>query len=103
MEIIDIFTTIKEDWAILVFFFTMGAIWWQSKTWFQKTTKILESIGGQHLKQDSSLDSLHVKMNNVHQRLEKVENAVNDLHEEIHDQDVKIAILENRTFHGGSR
>jgi hypothetical protein len=95
MDIIELLKTIKEDWALLVFVFGLGAAWFQGKMWFEKTNKILESVGAQHTVQNNSLDLIHSKIDRVDDRIGKVEQTVFAMHEELHEQEIKLAVLES--------
>lgn len=94
MDIVELLRTIKEDWALLAFVFGLGGAWIQGKMWFQKTNKILESAVVQHNKQNMSLDSIHEKIDHANERLGKVEQTVFKMHEELHEQEIKLAVLE---------
>lgn len=94
MTINDIIQTLQEDWAVLVFFFTMGGIWWQGKEWFKKIEDSLDREGNEHRVQGELLNSIHDKVDNLEDRIAKIENTVVKIHEELHEQEVKLAVLE---------
>ena len=96
MDIIEILKTIKEDWALLVFFFTLGGAWWQGKAWFKKINETLSQVGSEHAQQNKSLAELHTKIDNIDERVEKLEIATTRLHEELHDAEVQLAVLQSR-------
>jgi predicted nucleic acid-binding Zn-ribbon protein len=96
MDIIEILKTIKEDWALLVFFFTLGGAWWQGKAWFKKINETLSEVGAEHAQQNKSLAELHTKIDNIDERVEKLELATTRLHEELHDAEVQLAVLQSR-------
>ena len=94
MDILEIINTIKEHWALLVFVFGLGGAWFQGKMWFEQTNKTLSIVGEQHEQQNRSLEGLHTKIDSIDDRLVKVENTVTRMHEELHDQEIKLAVLE---------
>ena len=102
MDILEIFKTIKEDWPLLVFTFTLASAWWQGQAWFKKLTDTLESVGRVHDDQNESLssisnkiDSLSDKVEHLSERVEKIELDLHYVHEEVHKQDVQLAVLES--------
>jgi hypothetical protein len=90
----DIIQTIQEDWAILVFFFTLGGIWWQGQAWFKKIETSLVRESNDHHGQTAMLRSIHDKVENLEDRIGKIEETVVRIHEEQHEQEVKLAVLE---------
>jgi predicted nucleic acid-binding Zn-ribbon protein len=96
MDIVEILKTIKEDWALLVFFFTLGGFWWQGKAWFKKINETLTQVGADHAQQNKSLAELHIKIDNLDERVDKLELATTRLHEELHDAEVQLAVLQSR-------
>lgn len=95
MEIVAIMQTIQEDWAILAFFFSLGAAWWQGKIWFKKVNDTLDQVGKDHSEQALSIEKLHSKVDNLDSRVTSIDSKVNEIHEELHIQEIKLAILEN--------
>ena len=95
MDLNEILTTIKNDWAFLVFAFTIGGIWWQGKAWFKKLDSAFEREGGEHKDQSAMLQSIHDKIESLEDRTTKVEQIVTRIHEEQHEQEVKLAVLES--------
>lgn len=97
MNIHDIITTIHEDWTILVFVFTLGAVWWQGKQWFAKVTNGLDKALLQHDNQTNMLEHIQMKTDLLEERSDKIENIVNEIHDKLHEQEVKLAVLESVT------
>jgi hypothetical protein len=95
MTIQEILNTIVDDWALLVFVFTVGGIWWQGKAWFKKIDTALNHEGSEHRDQNTMLKSIHDKVENLEARITKIEETVIRIHEEQHDQEVKLAVLES--------
>ena len=89
--------TIHEDWAILVFVFGMGGAWWQGKQWFSKVNDLLASALKQHLEQTSMLEHIQQKTDILEERSDKIESTVNEIHDKLHEQEVKLAVLESVT------
>jgi hypothetical protein len=95
MTIQEILNTIVDDWTLLVFVFTVGGIWWQGKAWFKKIDTALSTEGNEHRDQNIMLQSIHDKVENLEARITKIEETVTRIHEEQHDQEVKLAVLES--------
>lgn len=94
MNLQEILNTIIDDWALLMFMFTVGGIWWQGKAWFKKIDAALNHEGNEHRDQNSMLQSIHDKVENLEDRISKIEQTVIRIHEDQHEQEVKLAILE---------
>jgi len=95
MDINEILRVLKNDWAFLVFAFTIGGIWWQGKAWFKKLDRAFDREGGEHKDQSAMLQSIHDKIENLEDRTTKIEETVIKIHEEQHQQEVKLAVLES--------
>ena len=95
MDIIQIITTIKEDWVLLVFFFTMGGAWWQGKAWFKKLDDTLLKSNGQHGELGKILEEVHNKLDVIDKRINSLEGTTNRMHEDLHEAEVKLAVLQN--------
>lgn len=95
MDILEIFTIIKKDWPILVFVFALGGAWMQGKAWFKKLTDTLEGVGKEHSEQNELLRSIQSKTDLLEQRTDSIESTVNEIHDKIHEQEVKLAVLES--------
>jgi hypothetical protein len=95
MDINEILRVLKNDWAFLVFAFTVGGIWWQGKAWFKKLDTAFDREGGEHKDQSAMLQSIHDKIENLEDRTTKIEETVIKIHEEQHQQEVKLAVLES--------
>lgn len=94
MNIIDIFKVMQEDWAVLVFVFGLGGFWWQGKQWFSKVTDTLDQALIQHNQQTVILEHIQMKTDLLEERTDKIEITVNEIHNKIHEQEVKLAVLE---------
>lgn len=97
MNLLELFETIKEDWALLVFMFTMGGIWWQGKEWFKKIENSLTRENTEHRDHTAMLQSIHDKIENLEDRTTKIEETVTRIHQEQHEQEVKLAVLESNS------
>jgi hypothetical protein len=95
MDIIEILNAIKKDWGLLVVVFTLGGAWIQGKAWFKKLTETLESVGVEHSEQNELLRSIQSKTELLGQRTDSIESTVNEIHDKIHEQEVKLAVLES--------
>ena len=95
MDIMEIIKTIKEDWAILVFFFAMGGAWWQGKMWFREVNSTLDTVKKSSGGNSEELSRLHEKMDHLHDRVGNLENTIEDIRKEQHNQDIKLAVLES--------
>jgi hypothetical protein len=102
MDILELIKTIKEDWALLLFVFGLGGAWIQGKMWFENFNRSFKDIHtkldteqNQHHTQTNLISSLHDKIDKLDTRVEKVEGTFAKMHEELHDQEIKLAILES--------
>lgn len=95
MDIIELLDIIRKDWPILVFVFALGGAWMQGKAWFKKLTETLDSVGQQHSVQNEMLRDIQTKTELLEQRTDSIESTVNEIHDKIHEQEVKLAVLEN--------
>ena len=95
MNIIEIITTIKEDWALLVFFFTMGGVWWQGKAWFKKLDDTLLKSNSQHGELGKILEEVHSKLDIIDKRINSLETTTTRMHDDLHEAEVKLAVLQN--------
>ena len=96
MDIVEILTTIKEHWALLVFVFGLGAAWYQGIQWFKKINDTLGEVGKQHSEHSSSLDSLHRKVDAIDGRVDNLESSIVSIKEHIHETEVDLAVLQAR-------
>lgn len=95
MDVIEILKTIKEDWAILVFFFSMGAAWWQGKAWFKGVNDTLNQVKQTAGHNQEHLMELRQKMDHLHDRVGNLEKMSEQIDRELQQQEVKLAVLEN--------
>lgn len=77
-----------------MFFFTLGAAWLQGKNWFDKVNKTLDSVSVEHKEQNKLLETLHQKVDNLDKRVDNIEFKVSEIHNELHNQEIKLAVLE---------
>jgi len=99
IEFMKVVNQVVADWWLLIAFFTAGGIWWQLKAWFNRVNSTLDKNTKQHDQQCELLDSLHTKVDAIESRQLKIEEQVDRIHEEVHTQEIKLAVLES----GGSR
>ena len=96
MNLLDIFTTINEDWKIMVFVFGLGALYYQARIWFTKLTKALDTTGRVHGEQNIMLDNIDDKLEILDKRLARIEGTVEIIKIENNNQAIKIAVLETQ-------
>lgn len=96
MDLLEIVKTIKEDWAILVFVFGLGAAWFQGKMWFKGVNDILDSVKQSATSNGENLASLNQKMDHLHDRVNNLEGTTKDILSTQHEQDVKLAVLSSK-------
>jgi len=96
MNLLDIFTTINEDWKIMVFVFGLGALYYQARVWFSKLTKALDNTGRVHGEQNIALDSINQKLDNLDRRTAKIEGSIELIQLDQNIQTTKIAVLESQ-------
>ena len=101
MDIFDIIKTIQKDWVIIVFVFGFGGFWWQGKAWFEKMSKTLDAVGKVHdgqneimAEQTAALNQILYKAESLEIRTSKIEESVEEIHDKVHEQEIKLAILE---------
>lgn len=96
MDILQILKTIQEDWLILLFFFGLGGAWIQGKMWFNRVNYGLSKANEQHSEQNRILSSVKIDLDHLKNKVSDIEYTVKSIHEEVHDQEIKLAVLENR-------
>jgi len=94
VSILEFITAIEKNWPLVVFAFTMGGLWWQGTVWFRRVNNALEEANTQHLSQNSLLCDIRNKTENLEKRIDKIEIITVQIHEELHDQEIKLAVLE---------
>jgi hypothetical protein len=94
MDLLEIIKTIQEDWPILVIVFALGGAWWQGKAWFKRIEESLVRENSEHRDQAAMLQAIHDKMENLEDRTTKIEDTVVRIHDELHEQEIKLAVLE---------
>jgi len=94
MDSLAILETIKSDWSILVVVFVLGGAWYQGKQWFKKITDSLDREGADHALQNQKLESILEKMERLETRTDKIEVAVGEIHTALHEQEVKLEVLD---------
>lgn len=95
MDILEILKTIKEDWAILAFFFSLGAAWWQGKDWFKEVNDTLASVKKTVEANSSGVNSLHQKVDHLHDRVGNLEKTTEQIDDELQKQEIKLAVIES--------
>jgi hypothetical protein len=95
MDVLEILKTIKDDWALLVFVFGLGAAWWQGKMWFSNVNRNIAQSNQQHSELSAGLNEIKNKVDNIDQRLNKIDDTVCKVHDQIHDHEIKLAVIEN--------
>ena len=96
MDILEIVKTIKEDWAILVFVFGLGAAWFQGKMWFKGVNDTLDTVRKSATDNGSNLAMLNQKMDHLHDRVGNLESTTKEMLSVQHDQEVKLAVLSSK-------
>jgi hypothetical protein len=96
VDILEIVKTIKEDWAILVFVFGLGAAWFQGKMWFKGVNDTLDTVRKSATDNGSNLASLNQKMDHLHDRVGNLESTTKEMLSVQHDVDVKLAVLSSK-------
>lgn len=95
MELLELLKTIQEEWALLVFFFTLGGCWWQGKAWFSRVNRTLDSVNSQHRAQNDMLESISQQTARLNEKVAAVETKVDEIHDKVHEQEIKLAVLES--------
>ena len=95
-DALNIINTIIHDWWLLGVFFTLGGLWWQGKAWFEGVNKKLGETSQVHDHQNAMLTELHSKVTNIEERVERMDMLLSKVHEEVHDQEIKLAVLESK-------
>ncbi len=95
MDILDIIKTIKEDWAILVFFFSLGAAWWQGKAWFKEMNDTLANVKETAGHNRQTIGEIHTKLDHIDVRIGNLEKMSDQIDKELQQQEVKLAVLES--------
>lgn len=94
MNIVELLTAIEENWALLVFVFALGGAWWQGTVWFRRVNTALDYANEQHGLHHSVLCDIRNKTENLERRIDKIEIITVQIHEELHEQEIKLAVLE---------
>ena len=103
MDIIKLLETVQRDWAIVMLFFALGGAWIQGKMWVEKINKNLDRSTTEHGELCAKIDNVRDDVLGVHNKLDtmetrqlKIESQVEVIHEEIHQQEIKLAVLESK-------
>ena len=91
-----IINTAIHDWWLLGFFFTLGGFYFQGKAWFEGVNKKLGETSAVHDQQNAVLTELHSKVTNIEERVERMDMMLSKVHEEVHDQEIQLAVLQNQ-------
>jgi uncharacterized protein YoxC len=100
MDILALLRTIQEEWALLVFFFTLGGVWWQGRAWFDRVNNTLTSVGQQHAEQNRLLENIHDKTERLTEHVAAMDEKLQEVHDKVHDQEIKLAVLESKSSRG---
>jgi septal ring factor EnvC (AmiA/AmiB activator) len=95
MDIIGLIEFVSEHWGYAATIFGAGAMWYQGAMWFKKVNYKLEQVGAQHKSQDDKLDALVVSVNEMKHDVAAIKAELITVHEEVHEQEIKLAVLEN--------
>jgi hypothetical protein len=101
MNILELLQTVENNWPLLVFVFTLGGAWWQGAVWFRRVNISLDRANRQHAIQHTMLTDIKSKTENLEQRIDKIEIITVQIHEELHEQEIKLAVIE--TTHQAKR
>jgi hypothetical protein len=96
MDILEILKTIQEDWMLLLFFFTLGGAWIQGKMWFERVNTNIKKANDQHTEQNRILSGVKTDLDHLKNKVSDIEYTVKSIHEEVHDQEIKLAVLESK-------
>lgn len=95
MDILELLRTVQQEWALLVFFFTLGACWWQGKAWFDRVNRTLERVNSQHAAQNNMLENISHQTTRLTEKVDGLETKVDEIHDKVHEQEIKLAVLES--------
>ena len=95
MDIIGLIEFIQGNWVFAGTIFGAGAMWYQGAMWFKKVNYKLEQVGDQHNAQNEKLDSLTISVNEMKHDVSAIKAELMTVHEEVHEQEIKLAVLEN--------
>ena len=89
-DFVTLANTIIRDWWLLIFFFSLGGIWWQLKHWFNQVNANMDYVTKEHEAQNQILGILHEKVINIEQDVSEIKRELSTVHE------VKLAVLEHQ-------
>ena len=95
-DFVTLANTIIRDWWLLIFFFTLGGMWWQLKHWFGRVNANMDYVSKEHEAQTQILGILHEKVINIEDDVSSIKRELSTVHEEVHEQEVKLAVLEHQ-------
>ena len=95
MDIIGFIEFVQGNWIYASTIFGAGAMWYQGAMWFKKVNYKLEQVGDQHNAQNEKLDSLTISVNEMKHDVSAIKAELMTVHEEVHEQEIKLAVLEN--------
>jgi uncharacterized protein YoxC len=95
MDILELLKTIQQEWALLVFFFTLGGCWWQGKAWFDRVNRTLDRVNSQHNAQNNMLETISHQTTRLTDKVDALEVKVDEIHDKVHEQEIKLAVLES--------
>lgn len=95
MDLLELLRTIQEEWALLVFFFTLGGCWWQGKAWFNGVNRKLGAMNEQNTRQNQMLETISQQTCKLTDKVDTLEVKVDEIHDKVHEQEIKLAVLES--------
>lgn len=95
-EAMALINTLIQDWWLLMAFFAAGGIYWQLKNWFDTVNGNMVQVAQQHQQQNDILIKLETKVTNIENDVCDIKRELTRVHEEVHDQEIKLAVLENQ-------
>lgn len=96
IDAMKLINTIISDWWLLIAFFTAGGVYWQLKHWFEKVNASMSYASAEHKAQNEILNILHTKVASIEVDVAEIKRELTAVHEEVHDQEVKLAVLETK-------
>lgn len=96
MEALSLLDTLIQDWKIIAAAFAFGGFFWQAKIWFKRITTLLENTANTHSAQNTVLDNINQKIDNLDKRMSKIEGGLELVSLENHEQSVRLSVIETR-------
>lgn len=67
----------------------------QGKIWFDNVNKKLQETSTTHQEQNDVLSGLVTKIDLIEEHVNCIRTELTSVHEEVHEQEIKLAVLEN--------